>query len=148
MGLASRSENVETEQFSHAGEGTMGHVVHEPWPLIASKHALRIIPADSRQTAGQDQRRNQPTRPDRRTNKRRGEQLWTLMPAGLGSGRVSCFQIHPLLSPLLACLRVRSCKIMLPQLPLRISSSSSSFFFFSRGETSLLRSYKGRIYRQ
>lgn len=50
-----QKRNVETKRFSHAGQGTMGHVVHEPWPLIASKHALRIIPADSRQTVGQDQ---------------------------------------------------------------------------------------------
>ena len=42
----------------------MGRVVHEPWPLIASKHALRIILADSRQTFSQDERTQQRNRTD------------------------------------------------------------------------------------
>ncbi|KAK1119877.1 hypothetical protein K0M31_012953 [Melipona bicolor] len=58
-----RPNEVVHTHLDHAS-GTMGRVVHEPWPLIASKHALRIILADSRQTFSQDERTQQRNRTD------------------------------------------------------------------------------------
>lgn len=117
MWCAWPSAEAETKRFSHAGQGTMGHVVHEPWPLIASKHALRIILADSRQTECQDQT-TKPAHETGQTNKPRGgERRGSNVDAcRLRISSSELFRDHPPSPPSLST-RVGEC-----QLPLRISS--------------------------
>lgn len=115
----------------------MGHVVHEPWPLIASKHALRIIPADSRQTAVPGPT-TKPADETGQTNKRRGATLNVDACRPRIRSGVSCFQTTPSPSPSLrACLRV--CARVRYNAP----TATTPDILLRSSINSLLKSYQG-----